>query len=127
MNNTCSIATLRQEACWLRATVLDDCRDSLLASAVAGGSGDRRLRVLEPCARVDDWTQRAQAALEHAYGPQTARLSELPVRRRRSLETDSGYVARCLNERLAAFDRMLVLRARRRSSSVINGWARSAS
>jgi hypothetical protein len=87
----------------LEADIRIDCRNLRLAGTFTAGFGGCSLKVGAPCSRVSDWTERVSALIGHA----DLELAALPTRRRKSLETDSGYAARCLKERLAALDHVL--------------------
>jgi hypothetical protein len=92
---------LLDEGQQLLAEIRRDCHNSRLAGTFTGGYGDCRLGVLDPGARVSDWTARASDALQRTHGPSDTPLADVPPAARKSLESESGYAARCLKARLA--------------------------
>src|ERR687898_2213928 len=102
MRRTAELDELLEEGRQLYAAIDRDCKNSRLATTFTGGFGDCQLDVGDPCTRVDDWTNRIAAVLEREGNSSEQRLLAVPARGRKSLETHSGYAARCLKQRIAA-------------------------
>lgn len=107
MRRTAELDKLLEEGRQLYAAVDRDCKNSRLATTFTGGFGDCELVISDPCIRAGDWTNRIGSVLEREGDSSEERLLAVPARGRKSLETDSGYAARCLKQRLAAIEALL--------------------